>query len=65
MKERHIETRIRIPRDMWIALRRLEEQRYIHSIQQAVEIGLRHVIENRERIRDDKPPFTNTTTNDS
>ena len=41
-------TTIRIPRDLWIRLRRLQEQGKIKSIQQATIKGLEMVAEGRE-----------------
>jgi len=39
-----IVTTIRIPRDLWLALRRLQETGAIESIQQAVIDGLRKLV---------------------
>lgn len=52
-KEEIVTTTIRLPRDLWLALRRLEEQGKIDSIQQAAIRSLWVLVERWAKVPDD------------
>jgi hypothetical protein len=42
--EEYVKTTIKIPRETWVKIRRLQQSRHVRSIQHAVELGLQWVV---------------------
>ena len=42
--EEYVKTTIKIPRDTWLKIRKLQESRHVNSIQHAVDLGLQWVV---------------------
>ena len=42
--KKYVRTTIKIPRDIWMKIRKLQESRHVNSIQHAVELGLQWVV---------------------
>ena len=42
--QEYIKTTVRIPRGTWFKIRKLQKNRYVSSIQHAVELGLEWVV---------------------
>jgi hypothetical protein len=40
----YVKTTIKIPRDTWMKIRKLQQSRHVRSIQHAVELGLQWVV---------------------
>jgi hypothetical protein len=57
--EEYVKTRIKIPRDTWMKIRKLQKSRHVRSIQHAVELGLQWVVATAKERRRGELNVTN------